>query len=240
MNKLIPVGVHDRVFMCVAGPSGSGKTHLIYSMLLNKTFHPEFNKIVYFYRHWQEIYADFLRNIKDIEFVACTSFDVIEGVTQNIKRDETGGGTLLIFDDICEEILQNQDFSNLATSGRHKRLSVIFIKHNLFQQGKYSVTIDKNSTHIVLMKSPRIGKQLKILASELGTGKFLEECYKKAVENNRFGHLLIDLTQGCPDGLRYCSDIVGNPTYFWLPSKHARVTKINDETVNKEYAERHT
>ena len=56
---------------------------------------------------------------------------------------------LLVFDDSCEE------FSKLATAGRHRNISVIYVKHNLFQQSKWSRTIDLNTTHIILFKSPR-------------------------------------------------------------------------------------
>ena len=40
MNKIIPTD--KRVFMALVGPSGSGKTQLIFQMLVNGTFHPQF------------------------------------------------------------------------------------------------------------------------------------------------------------------------------------------------------
>ena len=74
---------------------------------------------------------------------------------------------MLVFDDSCEEIFNDKEFSKLATAGRHRIISVIYVKHNLFQQSKWSRTIDLNTTHIILFKSPRdiqqiiyIGKQL--------------------------------------------------------------------------------
>ena len=171
MNKLI--STDRRIFMGVIGPSESGKTHLLYEMLVAGTFQPPFDKILYCYRHWQPIYDEFIGNLENIEFVNSNSLDGL------VEEGSNGAKLLMIFDDVAEEILQNEKFSNLATSGRHKNISVIFIKHNLYQQGKYSVTIDKNTTHILLMKNPRIGRQIKILGTELGNVKFLEDCYKK-------------------------------------------------------------
>ena len=75
----------------------------------------------------------------------------------------------IIFDDSCEEVLQSKSFATLATAGRHKKVSVIFIKRNLYQQGRFSVTVDKGTTHVILTMSPRIGQQLKVLGSELDT-----------------------------------------------------------------------
>ena len=104
--------------------------------------------------------------------------------------------------------MESKAFATLVTAGRHKNISTIFIKHNLYQQGRYSVTIDKGTTHIVLTKSPRIGKQLKILGSELDTATpaFLNSCYKHCMRV-LFGHLLIDLTPTCPKSLRFCTCI---------------------------------
>ena len=39
---------------------------------------------------------------------------------------------LLIYDDSSEEILKDEEFVKKATSGRHRRLHVIYVKHNLF------------------------------------------------------------------------------------------------------------
>ena len=41
---------------------------------------------------------------------------------------------LLDFDDSCEEIFNYNEFSKLSTAGRHKNISVIYVKHNLLQQ----------------------------------------------------------------------------------------------------------
>ena len=98
------------------------------------------------------------------------------------------------------------------------------------------MTVDKNTTHIVLMKSPRIGKQLQLLGREIDSGNqaFLQQCYKKAT-SNRFGHLLVDLSPGCNDALRFCSNITGNtvvghqnyPTIFYLAQSTAAENSEN-------------
>ena len=251
MNKVI--STDERVFMCLSGASGTGKTRLILAMLTidpddirpYTTFQPEFGKIIYFYRYWQPVYDEFLKRLTSskITFIQGTS----PGVISDVVEKSGGTKTLLIFDDSCEEILQSVEFVNLATAGRHKGLHVIFIKHNLFQQGKYSVTVDKNTTHIVLMKSPRIGKQLQILGREIdgANSTFLQHCYKKATAV-KYGHLLIDLSPGCNDLLRFCSNINGSLeggikcSTFWIP--HVMLSEVaefleNDESTSSVYAE---
>lgn len=242
--------------MCVSGASGTGKTQLILSMLTIEpqtkteismrtytTFQPEFDAVIFFYRYWQPVYEIFITRLGalKIEFIQGISSDVISEVV-----DRPGGKRkLLIFDDSCEEILQSVEFVNLATAGRHKGLHVIFVKHNLFQQGKYSVTVDKNTTHIILMKSPRIGQQLQILGRQIdgANSKFLHECYKKATAV-KYGHLLLDLSPNSSDLMRFCSDITGSTnngafSTFWLPpSMLSGLQEVeNDETTSSIYAQ---
>ena len=48
---------------------------------------------------------------------------------------------LLVFDDSCEEIYQEQAFVELAIAGRHSKLHCIFVKHNFFHQRKCRVQL---------------------------------------------------------------------------------------------------
>ena len=113
-----------------------------------------------------------------------------------------------MFDDSCHEILESASFDNLATAGRHEGISVIFIKHNQYQQGRYCVTVDKNITHVVILKLPKMGRQLKIVGSELqiADSVFFEATDQQA-KSVLLGHFLIDLTTTCHDFLRFCTII---------------------------------
>ena len=233
MNKI--VSTDKRIFMCLVGPSESGKTQLIFDMLHMNTFQQPFDHIYYCYRHWQTIYKKFASEIPNIRFIQVSADEhVVDSVRSVVESRHDGGEkkkkkTLAIFDDLAEEILKDEKFSNLSTSGRHNNISIIFIKHNLYQQGKFSVTIDKNTTHLVLLKNPRMGKQLKILGGELGNSKFLEDCYEKAVKTEKYGHLMIDLSTNCPEQLRYASNIVPpSPTAFWVPKSQLAPVFIDD------------
>ena len=66
------------------------------------------------------------------EFLKFDGFDRL----RNIKN------ILLVFDDSCEKNYNDREFIKLATAGRHKGLGVFYVKHNLFQQSRWSRTID--------------------------------------------------------------------------------------------------
>ena len=70
------------------------------------------------------------KNIKNIQFIQGVDFEFIQSLPNN------GTKYLLIFDDSCEEISSSKEFVKIATAGRHKGLSTIYIKHNLFHQSR--------------------------------------------------------------------------------------------------------
>ena len=107
---------------------------------------------------------------------------------------------LPIKDESCEENYNDKEIVKLATAGRHKNINIIYIKHNLYQQSKWSRTIDWNTTHIILFKSAQDIQQVEFLGKQLNLVKVLKHCYQLGT-NEPFGHLLIDLDPKTSDCL---------------------------------------
>ena len=126
MNRLI--STKNRVIISLVGPSETGKSQLIYNWLKIGTFQINFDKIYFSYQHSQPLYDVMQKEIKNLEFVRGVSFEFIDSLKNN------GTKYLLIFDDSCEEICNSKAFVDIATAGRHRGLSTIYIKHNLFHQ----------------------------------------------------------------------------------------------------------
>ena len=179
----------------------------------------------YFYQPDQPKFQFVERKI-NIQFIKFYSFE------QMSELDDC----LLVFDNSCEEIVNHKEFSKLATAGRHKKISVIHVKHNLFQQSKWSRTIDLNTTHIVLFKSPRDVQQIGLIGRQLNNAQFLRESYELATKP-AFGQFFIDLDPKISDALRYSSNIVPQgPSIFYLPSAKAVITILTDERERSMYA----
>ena len=87
---------------------------------------------------------------------------------------------MLKFDDSCEEVCNSKAFVDLATAGRHRILSNIYIKRNPFHQSKLGRYVELENTHIVLLKSPRDVMQVPTLAAQLGLGSELVDWYRDA------------------------------------------------------------
>lgn len=230
MNKLI--STKNRVFMSMVGPSESGKTQLIYEWLINDTFQPKFDKIYFFYQYYQPLYDKMQGEVANIEFIQGVNFELIESLSNN------GTKYLLIFDDSCEEVCSSKAFVKIATAGRHRGLSTIYIKHNLFHKSNLGRDVELQTTHIVLFKSPRDVMQISTLSTQLGLGSSLVDWYRDAT-SVPFGHLLIDLSPRSDDRLRYCTDSGKTPSKFYLPNglKHSTTT-LDDEHTKSLYSPR--
>ena len=99
----------------------------------------------------------------------------------------------LDLDDSCEDVYNDLNFVQLATAVRHRVLHAIYDKHNLFQQNRWSRTIDLNTSHIILFKSPRDVQQLYPLRKKnMNVSKFLKSCYELATRDS-FGRFLINM-----------------------------------------------
>ena len=214
--------------MSLVGPSGSGKTQLILKLLKNQCFYPDFDKIFYFYQNFQSIYREFEKQISNIEFILNVDFQFIDSLPND------GTKYLLIFDDSCTEICKSRSFEKLATAGRHRGISCIYVKHNLFHQSSIGRDAELQNTHIVLFKSPRDVQQISRLSQQLGLGKQLITWYNDAV-SHPFGHLLVDLTPRTPDVLRYCTDDASFPSKYYLPTSLSRKTKLDDKDTQHLY-----
>ena len=109
------------------------------------------------------------KKTENFEFVQGVNFEFFDSLKNN------GTKYLLILDDSCEEICKSKAFVDIATAARHRGLSAIYIKHNLFHQSKLGRDVELQNTHIVLFKSPRDVIQVTTLSTQLGLGSELAD-----------------------------------------------------------------
>ena len=164
------------------------------------------------------------KEIENLKYVRGVNFEFIDSLKNN------GTKYLLIFDDSCEEICDSKAFVYIATALRHRGLSTIYIKHNLFHQSKLGRDVELQNTHIVLFKSPRDVMQVTTLSTQLGLGLELADWYRDAT-SVPFGHLLIDLSPRTDDRLRYCTNTGSIPSNFCTTErlKHSKILE-NEHT----------
>ena len=112
-----------------------------------------------------------------------------------INENYGSGHKIIILDDNFYESLNDKNLLTYFIHGRHSRLSVILVTHNIFySKGKYTREITLNASHIILMKLRDLN-QISILATQIfGKSNKVLETYKYIQSKYKFGHLLIDLS----------------------------------------------
>ena len=162
------------------------------------------------------------KEVEKLEFVRGVNFEFIDSLKNN------GTKYLLIFDNSCEEICNSKAFVDLATAGRHRGLSTIYIKHNLFHQSKLGRDVELQNTQIVFFKSPLDVMQLTTLGALLGLGSELFDWYRDAT-SVPFGHLLIDLSPRTDDRRRYCTNSGSVPSKFYISERLKHLRTLDDK-----------
>ena len=164
-------------------------------------------------------------------------FEFVQGVHFEFINSLKNNGTkfLLVFDDSCAEICNSKEFVDIATAGRHRGFSTIYIKHNLLHQSKLRRDVELQNTHIVLFKSPRDVHQVATLSVQLGLGSALVDWYRDAT-SEASGHLLIDLSPRTDDRLRYCTNSGNLPLKFYVTDNLKHLKYLDDERTNSLYS----
>ena len=162
------------------------------------------------------------KEIEKLEFVRRVNFEFFGSL------GNTGTKYLLGFDKSCEVICISTALVDIATAGRHRGLSTIYIKHKLFHQSKLGRDGVLQNTHIVIFKSPGDVMQVTTLNTQLGLGSILVDWYRDAT-SVPFGQLLIDLSPSTDDRIRYCTNTGSIPSKFYIPDRLEQSIILDDE-----------
>ena len=202
----------------VNGSTKSGKTMWLFRVLRHKNamFSQPVKKTLYCYGIYQDTFDAMKKEINGIEF--------FKGVpTQSdIESFADGEHNLVILDDLSEKVVKEPDMERLFVQGAHHlNLSVFFVSHNCFRQGKCARTIALNTHYTVLFRNIRDGQQISCLGKQMfpGNGKALVEAYQDAT-SQKYGYLVIDSTANGEDIYRMRTKIFpGEDPWVYVPIK---------------------
>ena len=190
------------ILLC--GPTASGKTTFVREFLLLRKYiyDREPGPVYYFYRVYQDIFDDMLKNGIVDEFH--------EGmVTMDwIKENVTESNCTIVIDDLASEV--TQDTANLFTIGSHHYdFNIMMLAQNIFSKANpYFRDISINATASVIFKFPRDNSMIVNLAKQLAPGrsKDIVKIYKEATKRP-YSHLYFDYHQATDEDLRIRSNI---------------------------------
>ena len=171
------------------------------------------------------------KEIEFLEFVRGVNFEFIDSLKNNDTK------YLLSLDHSCGVICTSKTFVDSATAGRHRGLSTIYNKHNLFHQSKLGRDVELQNTHNVLFKSPRDVLQVTTLCTQLDLGSQPVDWYRDAT-SVPFGHLLIDSSLLTDHRLRYFTNTGSIPSKIYTPDRLKQSNILDDELTKSLYSPR--
>lgn len=188
--------------MCVAGPSHAGKTVFVTNLLEShaEMFKSPIRKVKWYYGVFQPQLHNQLRN---------KGYMVKQGLPH---QEDIEQGDLLILDDLMQESSSSKDVTQMfIRTAHHREAFVIYITQNIFDSGKDQRTRNLSTQYLVIFKNPRDPSQMHHLARQVlpDRPKVLSAIYNEATSKPH-GYLFIDLTQECPDNLRFRTNILPN------------------------------
>jgi hypothetical protein len=202
--------------MMIAGPTMSGKTCFMMDLLSNPlSIQPSPKHVLWCYGVINRDQFSKIRKFSKYPIQFHKGLPVIE----DIKPDST---TLVVLDDLMEDVGKSSEVSRLFTKGMHHlNISVVLITQNLFHQGSKMRDISLNANYFVLFKNPRDARQISYLSSQIfpTKPKYLPDAYRQATERPH-GFLVVDLTQNAKTNERLATNIFPHQKcYFFTPKK---------------------
>lgn len=188
--------------MCVAGPSHAGKTVFVMKLLESHRvmFKSPIQKIKWYYGVFQPHLHNELRR---------KGYLVKQGLP---RQEDVEEGDLIVLDDLLQESGCSKDVTQMFTrTTHHRKAFVIYITQNVFDSGKEQRTRNLSTQYLVAFKNPRDPSQMHYLARQIlpQHSKTLSAIYNEATAKAH-GYLFIDLTQECPETLRFRTNILPN------------------------------
>lgn len=201
------------------GPTSCGKSTFIFKLLRMRElmFDQKFEQIIYSLPPNQQIFMP--EDIKNDPKIT-----IFKGLP-NFEDFDDKKPRLLIIDDQASDC--GSDISQLFTRGSHHfNVSVIVLAQNVFTANPHFRTMSLNSHYIVVFKNPRGKDQMAALARQVcpGNYKFFLEAYEDSCSAPH-SYLLLDMTQSCPEELRFRTKIFPddeNCTTVYIPAKNSK------------------
>ena len=183
----------------LSGSTGSGKTSWLHRLIQHKDdmFESPPSKILYFYGIWQPLFE--VMEKEGVEFY--------QGLPTEEMIENGGEHTMIILDDLQQEVVNSELIEKLFTQGSHHRnVTVVYLTQNLFRQGKNARNITLNGHYMVFFRNPRDVGQMVSFGKQLGQSYILKEAYTDAT-SEPYGYLVVDLSPHSDDKYRFRTKI---------------------------------
>ena len=195
--------------MTISGQSGAGKSTIAMKLIEKRRELIDIppKSVLYCYGHYNA-------RIPEIQKMG---IKVCSGIPPDDLLEKMPKPLLLIFDDLMLQLNNKREYiAELVTRrSHHSDISILFLVQNLFEKS-YKIVRD-NSQYIILLNSPSAALQIRTLGTQLFPGKnglqYFLSAYKQAVNERKFGYLVIDLHPRTQETLRLKTNILNEEPF---------------------------
>lgn len=223
-----PCGPVDRRFKpyathLLAGSSGSGKTYCVAQILRLKDQiirdGRDVRNVVFCYSTWQDLYQELDRDGVVTRWV--NKMPTAQEFRDLVEPYKDDGGSIVVIDDFMTEISRDLvDIVNVLS--RHNKTSTFILFQSLFPNNPLARQISLNVKYMYVFKNPRENAQFAYLVRQIRPQnyKWIVQAYHDATVEP-YACFLIDLTQECPEHLRFISSFLPDqfPIKVWVEKK---------------------
>ena len=194
-NLDLRFAAHSRTV--IYAPSNSGKTFLLCKFLTDPAiFERKLDKVFYFYEVYQKSIFDKMKEQSTCEIEFVNELERLHEIVAQAKAGDFENRRIgIVLDDLQMEAMRSPLIAKLFTTyGHHLFEQTFFLMQNYFFQAKFSTTILRNCTHVVILRSPRLKGVLPLIGKSLFPGEKnkLEQVYR-FIENIPYAYLIINL-----------------------------------------------
>lgn len=214
----------------LVGATNSGKTNLTLKILNNLDIYDKpIRKVQWYYNDPGSIPpSNVLPEGVDIKFINKLPAKFV---------NDSGEQLLVIIDDFMDEAMNSLAVSQLFTlHSHHSQISILCLVQNLFLKGKYSRTISLNTTYFIIFRNLRDQLQIQKFFIQMCplNAKAIQDIYIDATKKPH-GYILLDFSQRSHTLTRYRTDLFGETTVCYCPSKALKSSRISSSSsINRE------
>ena len=121
------------------------------------------------------------------------------------------------------------------TTRRHRGVSTVYTRHNLFNQNTLGRVVELQNTHIVLIKPPLDKMQVSTLSAQLGPGSELVDFYQSATSDS-YSLLMFDLSPRTDYRIRYCINSGSVPSKLYVRDRLNSLKLLDDKQRKSLYS----
>lgn len=136
-------------------------------------------------------------------------------------------------DDLLESAFKSTTVSEMFTQGRNRGIGVILLTQNIFPRDPMARNISLNCNFMVIFRNIRDRSSFNHLTRQLlpSNSKNLSEFFLNCVAKP-FSYLLVDLTQECPDALRFRQEVFNENHTIIILTKN-EIKKLESDSTQK-------